>query len=611
MNPSSTMPPPTGTGCQILTFYSYKGGTGRSMALANIAWILASQGKRVLAIDWDLEAPGLHRYFAPFLADPELSETSGLIDFFAAFVEGSRSHSRRNDDSSGCGHPWFEDYADLLDFALSLDHEFPGDGTLDFVPAGRQGPSYGSLVSTFLWADFYEKLGGGVFLEAVKRNLREAYDYVLIDSRTGLSDTSGICTVQMPDDLVVFFTLNRQSMRGAAATAEAAMKLRQKPSGEPGLRVWPVASRIDLTEKERLEAVREMAHEGFSRSLWHLSRQQRTDYWARSEILYIPYYAYLETLSVAADRSGQVSSLLGCLEQVTGWITRGGVTRLGPLSTEERFKLNERFNGGFQEKSAPPAGSGACLYLSYCRDDLTSSEARNLFDTLRRRLPDCRIFWDDDTLLGSQVQAYLDEELKEADIVVVFFGRASASSKGVAQEIVSALRQKKVIVPVILADSVSWSDIPRELAELRGVELTATDWDAGVDRLVKGLDNLATRVRPRIIDPEDPQKGRWGGRSKRGVWDLTGVVSELTSDWFSVELTVRSTASPPPVGTVEFHLHDSFNPDVERVPLRFGAAGLKLNAYGAFTVGALLDDGTTLELDLTTLASAPAVFLER
>ena len=43
---------------RIITFYSYKGGTGRSMALANVAWLLASNGQRVLAIDWDLEAPG-------------------------------------------------------------------------------------------------------------------------------------------------------------------------------------------------------------------------------------------------------------------------------------------------------------------------------------------------------------------------------------------------------------------------------------------------------------------------------------------------------------------------------------------------------------------------
>lgn len=43
---------------RIVTFYSYKGGTGRTMALANTAWILAANGKRVLAVDWDLEAPG-------------------------------------------------------------------------------------------------------------------------------------------------------------------------------------------------------------------------------------------------------------------------------------------------------------------------------------------------------------------------------------------------------------------------------------------------------------------------------------------------------------------------------------------------------------------------
>ena len=45
------------------------------MALANAAWILASNGYRVLAVDWDLEAPGLHRYFAPFMLDPDLAES--------------------------------------------------------------------------------------------------------------------------------------------------------------------------------------------------------------------------------------------------------------------------------------------------------------------------------------------------------------------------------------------------------------------------------------------------------------------------------------------------------------------------------------------------------
>ena len=65
---------------KIITFYSYKGGTGRSMALANIAWLLASGGQNVLVVDWDLEAPGLHRYFSPFLLDKDLADTDGLIN---------------------------------------------------------------------------------------------------------------------------------------------------------------------------------------------------------------------------------------------------------------------------------------------------------------------------------------------------------------------------------------------------------------------------------------------------------------------------------------------------------------------------------------------------
>jgi len=43
----------------IFTFYSFKGGVGRSMALMNVAYTLAGWGRHVLVVDMDLEAPGL------------------------------------------------------------------------------------------------------------------------------------------------------------------------------------------------------------------------------------------------------------------------------------------------------------------------------------------------------------------------------------------------------------------------------------------------------------------------------------------------------------------------------------------------------------------------
>ena len=45
-----------------VSFYSYKGGVGRSMALANLATLLARKGRRVFMIDFDLEAPGLDSF---------------------------------------------------------------------------------------------------------------------------------------------------------------------------------------------------------------------------------------------------------------------------------------------------------------------------------------------------------------------------------------------------------------------------------------------------------------------------------------------------------------------------------------------------------------------
>ena len=52
----------SGTG-SIVTFYSWKGGVGRTLALANTAVQLARSGRKVLMVDWDLEAQGLHQYF--------------------------------------------------------------------------------------------------------------------------------------------------------------------------------------------------------------------------------------------------------------------------------------------------------------------------------------------------------------------------------------------------------------------------------------------------------------------------------------------------------------------------------------------------------------------
>ena len=44
-------------GAKVITFYSFKGGMGRTTALAGVALCLVKQGKNVLMVDTDIEAP--------------------------------------------------------------------------------------------------------------------------------------------------------------------------------------------------------------------------------------------------------------------------------------------------------------------------------------------------------------------------------------------------------------------------------------------------------------------------------------------------------------------------------------------------------------------------
>lgn len=197
------------------------------------------------------------------------------------------------------------------------------------------------------------------------------YDYVLIDSRTGVSDTSGICTVQMPDLLVVCFTYNTQGIEGAAAVAESAVLQRQKPDGGSGLLVLPVPMRVEMAEKEKLDLARELAQERFDPFLSHLTSQQKDLYWGGVEILYQPFYAYEEVLATFGDKPFQTNSLLASMEVLTSYITNGKVARMASIPEPKRQEVVARY--ARQRKpakaAAGPAESRFWFYFSYARRD--------------------------------------------------------------------------------------------------------------------------------------------------------------------------------------------------------------------------------------------------
>ncbi|HTR92948.1 MAG TPA: FxSxx-COOH system tetratricopeptide repeat protein [Trebonia sp.] len=336
---------------QVITFYSYKGGTGRTMALANVAWIIASSGKRVLVVDWDLESPGLHKFFHPFLDESIIGATPGVIEIINDYQTESLNPSPRPDD-------WYLDYARVDRHAVSLDWEFPGDGKLDFLSAGRQNRDYSAAVCSLDWDNFYERLGGGRFFRALRENMKQNYDYVLIDSRTGLSDVADICTVELPDVLAVCFTLSDQSIEGAAKVArQISSRYRDR-----NIRVMPVPMRIEDGEKEKLDLGRATARRRFAGFPQDMSQADAVAYWSAVEVPYKPFYAFEEILATFGDAPGSPASLLAAFERITGAVTGGEVTAMQPISDEIRLQYKEAF-------ARRPSAELIQVYLSYAPED--------------------------------------------------------------------------------------------------------------------------------------------------------------------------------------------------------------------------------------------------
>jgi hypothetical protein len=254
---------------------------------------------------------------------------------------------------------WFLPYTDFSDYIVSVNfpHFRPG-GKIDFLPAGRQGDRYAVGVSSFNWQNFYDRLGGGGFFEAVKQRARAQYDYVLIDSRTGVSDTAGICSVQMPDTLVVCFTYNNQSIKGAAAAARSArdthrrhaeekLALHRSGTGSSSLslvdtasrpfRIFPVPMRVDSGESDRLAVRQRFAQNLFADLIEHIDAADIVgEYWRPVEVPYAVFYAYEEVLAPFKDDPQDPKTVLASLLRLTRYVTDGDVASYQLLASPEQ-----------------------------------------------------------------------------------------------------------------------------------------------------------------------------------------------------------------------------------------------------------------------------------
>ncbi len=348
---------------EVITFYSYKGGTGRSMLLANVAWHLASAGQRVLLMDWDLEAPGLHRYFRPFLgSDPELRDQAGVMQWLTDYWDSCL------DEPDLPVERLVREYADPRNYVRNLDLQGYVTGAIDLMCAGRQDNCYASSVADFDFTSLYRRMHGEEFIETAKKILvsrAEGYDYVLVDSRTGVSDTSGFCTVALADTLVVCFTYNNQSVIGAGqiardikqqAESRRAEKVKQGTARR--FRLFAVPSRVDDMAVERLERRQQHAWGLFEDLLTDVAKDQQAQYWDNVQIRNSGHFAYEEVLAACMNRPTDPQSVLGSVTQLVRMLTDDVAPPPSAMSDSDRAQLRTQFaalatdQGGCTRKNA-------------------------------------------------------------------------------------------------------------------------------------------------------------------------------------------------------------------------------------------------------------------
>ena len=222
----------------IFTFYSFKGGVGRTMAMLNVGYCLASWGRNVLMLDMDLEAPGL----SGFLATERANFTENhhdMIDVVAWARERATEAGEEwlHAEAIRSGSPCWEDtVVNLMDATTIPEQLRPrlGEaGRLDAVPIHERRSHVKRLTALRLGdlADDREAMERvSNLLRAYVKLLRfpvavpeywgpeaprnAAYDYVLVDSRTGLTEIGGLCVGPLADRLVVLTSLNEQSIEG-------------------------------------------------------------------------------------------------------------------------------------------------------------------------------------------------------------------------------------------------------------------------------------------------------------------------------------------------------------------------------------------------------------
>jgi hypothetical protein len=308
------------------------------MALMNVAEILADVGYDVIVCDFDLEAPGLERYATDDLAVVQrLRASRGVIDLFEEYRETlAGSGPVQPGKAEPISVP--EGFSDINGLfvrrpsSCAMPVSSPNTGRLGQIRvlgAGRRDGDwairYGERVQQFDWSDFYQRWAGAAYVDFFRDDLIEGQTIVLVDSRTGVAEYAGICTHHLADLVVLLSAPNDLNIEGTKwmASTIATADLDGLRRGR-ALQVMPVAARVETASQvEELAAFRERFEHEFASSV-PAAAGSAQDFIQKTEIPYIPYFAFTEKV-VARQNVSPHRELYGAYEALAQAVVNVGL----------------------------------------------------------------------------------------------------------------------------------------------------------------------------------------------------------------------------------------------------------------------------------------------
>lgn len=175
---------------QIVSVHSYRGGTGKSNTTANLAVVLAAEGRRIGVVDTDIQSPGIHILFG--LREKDVHHS--LNDYL-------------------WGHCRIQEAAHDVTSALGADVT----GRIFLIPSSMKA------------GDIARVLREGYDVGMLRDGLHElikalALDVLMIDTHPGLNEET-LLSIAISDTLVIVLRPDQQDYQGTSVTVEVARKL--------------------------------------------------------------------------------------------------------------------------------------------------------------------------------------------------------------------------------------------------------------------------------------------------------------------------------------------------------------------------------------------------